>query len=122
MRHLRSLSLSATLAFPMVLCAQTTADPQAGTQVPATAPGTPAPTTSSPVPSGNDNPGGMPRPLPKPDLPPTPANNKKAKQDVAAKADSLPSPGEALDPHIKAGSEADVNAIGTRNIGGPWSG
>ena len=34
------------------------------------------------------------------------------------KTDSLPSPGEALDPHIKAGSEDDVNAIGTRNIGG----
>jgi predicted Zn-dependent protease len=30
----------------------------------------------------------------------------------------LPSPGEALDPHIKAGSEDDVNAVGTRNIGG----
>ena len=35
-----------------------------------------------------------------------------------AKTDSLPSPGEALDPHIKAGSEDDVNAVGTRNIGG----
>ena len=30
----------------------------------------------------------------------------------------LPSPGEALDPHIKKGSEDDVDAIGTRNIGG----
>jgi hypothetical protein len=34
------------------------------------------------------------------------------------KSDSLPSPGEALDPHIKAGSEDDVNAVGNRNIGG----
>ena len=34
------------------------------------------------------------------------------------KADSLPSPGENLDPHIKKGSEDDVDAIGTRNIGG----
>ncbi len=37
---------------------------------------------------------------------------------LAPKTDSLPSPGEALNPHIKAGSEDDVNAIGTRNIGG----
>jgi hypothetical protein len=34
------------------------------------------------------------------------------------KTDTLPSPGEALDPHIKPGSEDDVNAVGTRNIGG----
>jgi predicted Zn-dependent protease len=40
-----------------------------------------------------------------------------AKTDTA-KSDVLPSPGEALDPHIKAGSEDDVNAVGNRNIGG----
>jgi len=40
-----------------------------------------------------------------------------AKADTA-KTDVLPSPGEALDPHIKKGSEDDVGAIGTRNIGG----
>lgn len=34
-----------------------------------------------------------------------------------AKSDVLPSPGEALDPHIKKGSEDDVDAVGTRNIG-----
>ncbi len=33
-------------------------------------------------------------------------------------ADSIPSPGQDLNPHIKPGSEDDVNAIGTRNIGG----
>jgi beta-barrel assembly-enhancing protease len=38
--------------------------------------------------------------------------------DPTKKADSLPSPGEHLDPHIKPGSEDDVNAVGTRNIGG----
>ena len=38
--------------------------------------------------------------------------------DTTKKADSLPSPGEHLDPHIKPGSEDDVNAVGTRNIGG----
>ena len=45
--------------------------------------------------------------------------DSKMNKDVAGtKADSLPSPGEALDPHIKAGSEDDVNAVGNRNIGG----
>jgi predicted Zn-dependent protease len=59
-------------------------------------------------------------PLPKtPDSEkPTPAEIKDAKAKVAAKSDSLPSPGEALDPHIKKGSEDDVDAVGNRNIGG----
>lgn len=51
---------------------------------------------------------------------PTPGDRKPlpgAKGDVA-KTDAIPSPGEALDPHIKKGSEDDVNAVGTRNIGG----
>jgi hypothetical protein len=42
---------------------------------------------------------------------------KTAKTADTAKTDVLPSPGEALDPHIKKGSEDDVDAIGTRNIG-----
>jgi Zn-dependent protease with chaperone function len=49
------------------------------------------------------------------------ASKDSAKPDAskpAAKTDVLPSPGEALDPHIKKGSEDDVDAIGTRNIGG----
>jgi hypothetical protein len=46
-------------------------------------------------------------------------DTKDAKNTTAKpKTDVLPSPGEALDPHIKTGSEDDVNAIGTRNIGG----
>jgi hypothetical protein len=36
---------------------------------------------------------------------------------TTAKADSIPSPGDNLDPHIKKGSEEDVNAIGQRSIG-----
>jgi len=39
-------------------------------------------------------------------------------KSTTAKSDALPSPGEALDPHIKKGSEDDVDAVGTRNIGG----
>jgi beta-barrel assembly-enhancing protease len=41
-----------------------------------------------------------------------------AAKPAAPKTDVLPSPGEALDPHIKKGSEDDVDAVGTRNIGG----
>ena len=44
-------------------------------------------------------------------MPPTP-------QRARPRRTPLPSPGENLDPHIKPGSEDDVNAIGTRNIGG----
>ena len=49
---------------------------------------------------------------------PTPAENKAAADTAKAKTDSLPSPGEALKTNIKPGSEDDVNAVGTRNIGG----
>jgi beta-barrel assembly-enhancing protease len=48
----------------------------------------------------------------------TPSDSKKDAPVAAAKSDTLPSPGESLDPHIKPGSEDDVNAVGTRNIGG----
>jgi predicted Zn-dependent protease len=45
-------------------------------------------------------------------------NDSKLSSAASTKTDSLPSPGEDLNPHIKAGSEDDVNAVGTRNIGG----
>ena len=48
----------------------------------------------------------------------TPEESKAAAAKAAAKTDSLPSPGQDLDPHIKKGSEDDVNAVGDRNIGG----
>ena len=44
--------------------------------------------------------------------------SKAAAAKAAAKTDSLPSPGEDLDPHIKKGSEDDISAVGDRNIGG----
>jgi hypothetical protein len=50
-----------------------------------------------------------------------PGKKGKVKAEQApedAKADSIPNPGEELDPHIKKGSEEDVNAVGQRNIGG----
>ena len=58
-------------------------------------------------------------PLPKiPDTSKQPTSEENKTATAKAKTDSLPSPGEALDPHIKKGSEADVNAVGTRDIGG----
>ncbi len=98
MRHLQHLGLAATLSLATTgLLAQ---------QTPTPAP-SPIPTQAPPVPK---DPGTT--------TPPTPADIKSAKSTAAAKSDSLPSPGEALDPKIKKGSEDDVDAIGTRNIGG----
>jgi hypothetical protein len=45
------------------------------------------------------------------------ADAKTDATSTTAKTDVLPSPGEALDPHIKKGSEEDVDAVGTRCIG-----
>ena len=75
---------------------------------PAQAPTDPTPTDQSSTPANT---------------PPSPSDRKPlpaaANSDTAtAKADAIPSPGEALDPHIKKGSEDDVEAVGTRNIGG----
>src|SRR3982074_1047308 len=79
-------------------------------QAPSSTP--PTPHTAPPhAPADNPTPG-----------PPTatPKESKDAANKVKAanKTDTLPSPGENLDPHIKPGSEDDVNAVGTRNIGG----
>ena len=84
------------------------------------------PTQTTPVPTGGDTQagGGVPStdPVPVAKVPDGPSDRKPLPKDGAAtasaKADAIPSPGEALDPHIKAGSEDDVNAVGTRNIGG----
>lgn len=68
------------------------------------------------TPSSTPTPPGTAKPIPGSPTA-TPAEEKAAKEEASKKADSLPSPGENLDTHIKAGSEDDVNAIGTRNIG-----
>jgi hypothetical protein len=96
------------------LIAQATPTPTPGppSQTPTTTPQTtPAPSTPG------DTTKTRPPTAPTPDKAPS-ATDPKATTPSAAKNDSLPSPGEALDPHIKAGSEDDVNAVGTRNIGG----
>ncbi len=113
MRHLPYLGLAALLAIPAASFCQ---------NVPAAAP---APAVQDPqtptVPAQTPNPAGTPAPVPtdKPGTPePTKAEDKAAAAKAKAKTDSLPSPGESLDPNIKKGSEDDVNAIGTRQIGG----
>ena len=49
---------------------------------------------------------------------PASTDAKTDAKTTTRRRDALPSPGEALDPHIKKGSEDDVDAVGTRNIGG----
>src|SRR5665213_1572816 len=87
-----------------------------------------SPASTPPVPVAGA-PGGSTDPVAtKPDAKDTKPSAKDSKQPDAstakasdlsatAKADSIPSPGEALDPHIKKGSEDDVDAVGTRDIG-----
>jgi len=102
-------------------------------QTPSSAPSTPttqdpsaqAPTTpanpSDQTPATTQVPADVPAEKPIPGHPTaTPKESKDAANKVKAanKTDTLPSPGENLDPHIKPGSEDDVNAVGTRNIGG----
>jgi hypothetical protein len=100
-------------------------------------PGTPASGASDPsttAPAANQTPATTQTPAatPAPDAKPADAKSpdaapsdgrkvlsvKDAPAPASDKADSIPSPGDALDPHIKKGSEDDVDAVGQRNIGG----
>src|ERR1700722_15771622 len=113
-----ALSIAALMSFALAVQAQLPTATPPGTQNPSQ-----TPTTQTPAPTTQTNPD-VPdptigrAPLPKPAPGPTPDDMKKAAASAKAKTDSIPSPGEELNPHIKAGSEDDVNAIGTRNIGG----
>ncbi|HLI76138.1 MAG TPA: M48 family metallopeptidase [Acidobacteriaceae bacterium] len=108
---MRQFLFAATLLVPAgLLAAQQSpaapaTPPPVASQTPATssAPGTPD-ASAKPAPGTPDA---------KSDRKPLPADDS-----ASAKADAIPSPGEDLNPHIKAGSEDDVNAVGTRNIGG----
>jgi hypothetical protein len=133
MRSVTHLGLAAALTLSVAAYAQTpsstpstpaTQDPSAQNP-PAQSPTTPAqsPTTSDQTtpPATTQIPADVPAEKPIPGHPTaTPKQSKDAAKQVKAenKTDVLPSPGEALDPHIKPGSEDDVNAVGTRNIGG----
>ncbi len=120
MRHLPHLGLAALLTLPLAAAAQTTSTPAPGPgQTPSTTPSTtPSSTSPATVTPGVENPSGAPKPLPQPDPTTTKADAKTAAANAKKQTDSIPSPGEALKTNIKPGSEDDVNAIGTRNIGG----
>ncbi len=114
MRYLSTFGLAGLLAVSYGAWAQQSLAPQAAQ--PPTASQAPAgPTSGSP--SGDStakDPG-----LPGKDAPAGDSKETKAaaKNANAPKSDALPSPGEALDPHIKKGSEDDVDAVGNRCIG-----
>ena len=108
MPTLSTLSSVAVLALAVPLFAQ----------APATTP-TPDPAQTpavAQVPAASQDPT-APKPDPGVSVPANPKADAKPDAKVAAAKDSIPSPGESLDPHIKKGSEDDVDAIGTRDIG-----
>jgi hypothetical protein len=139
MRSVTHLSLAAALTLSVAAFAQTPSSTPATPANPQATPASTAPTGPQATPTQStpaqtapqaqptapaDNaqvPADVPAEKP---IPGDPKATKKQIKDAAKqvntanKTDTLPSPGEALDPHIKPGSEDDVNAVGTRNIGG----
>jgi len=149
MRSVTHLGLAAVLALSVAAYAQTPSstapaspaattpsDPQAAppvtqptqtTQPAQTTPSDPHVTPAQTTPTADATQVPADVPVEKP-IPGDPKATKKQIKEAAKQAnntnktDALPSPGEALDPHIKPGSEDDVNAVGTRNIGGRGAG
>jgi hypothetical protein len=134
MRSVTHLGLTAAaLILSVAAYSQTpssTPSPPAAQNPPAQSPSTPAdkPAASdqtAPPPANTPDTTQVPADIPaeKP-IPGHPTATPKESKDAAKKVkeqnktDTLPSPGQDLDPHIKPGSEDDVNAVGTRNIGG----
>ena len=118
-----TLSVAAAYAQTPSTTPSTPTTQNPSTQAPATPTDKPAASdqTTPPSDSTTQVPANVPAEKPIPGHPTaTPKESKDAAKQVKEqnKTDTLPSPGEALDPHIKAGSEDDVNAVGTRNIGG----
>jgi hypothetical protein len=129
MRPVLHLGLVSLLTFAAGSYAQQSSTPPAGAPNTAADPGA---TTQTTPPSADPNrPSfGKPNDPPAPNTPSSKPGDKSGDDTTSAtstatlpkgataKTDVLPSPGEDLDPHIKKGSEDDVDAIGTRNIGG----
>ncbi len=120
MRYIAHLGLAATLILPLAVVAQTSTPAPA---TPQNAPQAQTPADAKPQDATIQNDDSKPKTDEKSDK--KAAKDSKDSKDAKAdpkkadsKTDSIPSPGEALDPHIKSGSEDDVNAVGTRNIGG----
>jgi hypothetical protein len=108
------LTVSATFALAQQPAATTPAAP------PAQSPANQTPTASTPPApaAGSDTTASAAKPDAQPDAKADAKSKSKADKNAVEKADSIPSPGDELDPHIKKGSEDDVDAVGTRNIGG----
>ncbi|WP_353071559.1 M48 family metallopeptidase [Tunturiibacter gelidoferens] len=124
MRSVTQIGLTAFLTLSVAAYAQTQtttpANQAPSTPSPQTAPQTTPDTTSTP-PVTATIPSDVPVEKPIPGHPTaTPKESKDAAAAVKAanKTDRLPSPGEDMKTNIKPGSEDDVNAVGTRNIGG----
>jgi beta-barrel assembly-enhancing protease len=118
MRTLTHLGLTALLTLSVAANAQAPSSPPvpSNTPPPPANSSAPAPQTTTKPEDKTDTTATAPdasSPANAPD-----AKDKKDAKGVKPKTDVLPSPGEDLNPHIKAGSEDDVAAIGTRNIGG----
>jgi hypothetical protein len=123
MRSVTHLGLTAFLTLSVAAWSQS--------QTPTPAPANTPPPTQTPSTSPSSDPTSTPTtatipsdvPAEKP-IPGHPTATPKESKDAAAtvkaenKTDRLPSPGEDLKTNIKVGSEDDVNAVGTRNIGG----
>jgi peptidase M48-like protein len=139
MRSVTHLSLAAALTLSVAAFAQTPSSTPATPANPQATPASTAPAGPQATPTQSTPAQTAPQAQPTPpadnaqvpaDVPaekPIPGDPKASKKQIkdaakqvntANKTDTLPSPGEALDPHIKPGSEDDVNAVGTRNIGG----
>ena len=107
------LATAGTIALaqqPAATPADTSSQPSS--QTPAATP-TPA--------AGQTTPDAKPTDSKSPDATPTDGRKELSVKDAPPatnKEDSIPSPGEQLDPHIKKGTEEDVDAVGQRNIGG----
>jgi beta-barrel assembly-enhancing protease len=126
MRSVTHLGLTAAaLILSVAAYAQTPSSaPPTAQNPPAQSPSTPSDSQATPPQTTQDTsqvPADVPAEKPIPGHPTaTPKESKDAAKKVKDqnKTDTLPSPGQDLDPHIKPGSEDDVNAVGTRNIGG----
>ena len=112
---MRHLFLAATLLVPAgLVSAQQPSTPAASGPASTPQAGNPVPASTDPVPDTK------PTDSKPADTKPGDSKRKPLPTDgsATAKEDVIPSPGEDLNPHIKKGSEDDVDAVGTRNIGG----
>jgi len=126
---MRNLTFAALLAvLPAIVLAQQPAAPAPATPTaPPAQSQTPAPASQTPAAQSPDKPADakadppastQSAPAQSTDKSGEKGTTAKPADTTAKKADPIPSPGEQLDPNIHKGTEEDVSAVGTRNIGG----